>query len=101
MIDKKVDECNSVEVQQVGRVARGQNLAQRVGQRVAKAVVTRVCNTKIGNKKKLQIDLVKGACKMRVFMPVCNTIGVRPKWSSFMSDFLLLFKCVNKISCLC
>lgn len=41
-----------------------------------------VCNVGIDNEKRLQIDLVKGAYKMRFFLPDCNTMGSRMKWSS-------------------
>lgn len=58
------------------RVTQGQNLAEKVGQKVAKVAITRVYNTKIDNKKRLQINLVKRTCKMRAFMSVCNIIEV-------------------------
>lgn len=41
------------------------------------AVVAGVCNVRIDNEKRLWIDLVKGAYRVRFFVPGCNTVGVR------------------------
>lgn len=49
-----------------------------VGRRVAKAAMTEVYNTEIGNKKKLWTNLIKGACMVRVFVLGYNTIGAWP-----------------------
>lgn len=67
-----------VEVQQIGWVVQGQSLPQRV----AKAATTRVYNAEIGNKKRLQIDLTRKACKMKTFVPGYNTARIWPGWSS-------------------
>lgn len=67
----------------MGRVARGQSPARGVGWRVAKAAVTGVCDAGIGNKKRLQTDLVRGACRVRAFVLGCNTVGFRPGLSLF------------------
>lgn len=79
MIDERVEGYIGIEIQQEGQVARGQSLTRRAGQRVAKVAVTGVCNTRTGNEKRLQADLVNEAYRVRAFVPGCNTIGVRPE----------------------
>ena len=55
-------------------MARGQSLAQRA----AKPAVRGVLGTGVGNERKPWIDLVKGACRVRIFVPDCNTVVGRP-----------------------
>lgn len=71
--------CTGVEVQQAGRVVQGQSLARRV----AKVDVTGAPDVEVGHEIKLLIDLVRGAYKVRAFMPGCNTVVARPGWPSF------------------
>lgn len=42
----------------------------------------RALDTGIGNKKILRIDLIRGVCKVRAFVPGCNTVTAQPGWSS-------------------
>lgn len=44
--------------------------------------MTGVCDVGIGNEKKLWIDSVRGAYRVKFFVPGCNTMGVQLGWSS-------------------
>lgn len=72
--EEKVVAYTGIEVQQMGR-ARSQSLTLRV----AKVAVTWALNTQIDNERKLQPDLVKGACRVKAFASGCNTIVARPE----------------------
>lgn len=60
--------CIGIEVK--GEVTCGRSLAWRA----AKLAARRVLNTGLNNKKKPQIDLVKGVCRVRTFIPGCNIV---------------------------
>lgn len=51
--------------------------------------MTEVCNARIGNKKRLQTDLIKGVCRVRAFIPGCNIVRIRPGRSSFFAKPLI------------
>lgn len=68
--------------------ARDQSLARRA----AKAVIIRALNTGIGNKKKPRTDLVGGVCRVRAFMPGCNTVMDRSEWSLSHTRFFVFFR---------
>ena len=70
------------------RGARSQSLTRRA----AKAAMRRVLDTEIGNKKKPWIDLVKRACRVRAFVPGCNTVVGRPEWSSSHARLLVFLQ---------
>ena len=66
--DERVVVCNGVEVE--GGVARGQSLTQRA----AKLAARWVLGTGLGNERKPRIDSVRGACRVRTFVPDCNIV---------------------------
>lgn len=82
--DERDAAYTDVGVQQTGRI-RDQSLAQRA----AKVAMTQPLDTGIMNKKKPRIDLVGGACRMRVYVPGYDTVAGRTEWSSYHTRSLV------------
>ena len=57
--------------------------------KTAKAAMRRVFDTRIGNKGKPWTDSIRGACMVRAFVPVCNTVVGGPGWSSSHARLLV------------